>query len=206
MKTAAPGEQGGGAATNTGSIGPAEGIPAGPARQDSDVEADFASACDLGGEAGTFALRHFGVPWTRIMETGGIGAASITTTGRLWEFADGPGTAAVVQPVYLGDVLSDLLAWCPQRTNVWWFRRGESGLALGSDVAEAAESYNESIMVYRTPLSWLQQPFGPGVCPLDRHAMRRLSTARKLGFESPNHRTRMHRVLQQALPELVVPR
>ena len=89
-----------------------------------------------------------GVRFEAILRAGYVGAAQITTVGRVYLPAPG-GRLAVLLGAWRGappsfysgndtPYLADIVAWLPTDPTRWWYRHGSRNLVLGEDQWTAA--------------------------------------------------------------------
>jgi hypothetical protein len=174
-------------------------------------------ALEPGGDAWN-ELRRLGVPLAGEIAAGGVGIATVETTGNSF-YQPAPGSRlAFIMPCYgpypppkmptgPGDPQPhDLLAWCPNQPSRWWLRRG-SAVTLGEWAVALAETYREPLHVHQTPLDWLQHG-GGGAVVLDAEAAAYRLRDIPLVAEDENHAADLHRKLTipAVVPTVLVPR
>ncbi len=106
-------------------------------------------------------LLGLGVAKTAIARIGAVqppfGIAQVEfLKGSFWQPCDGGGgVGAMIQPVYEGGSLVDLIAWRSLKPSDWHWRLGEAW-ALGADAADGTPWHGfASLVVHATPLAWL---------------------------------------------------
>lgn len=110
-------------------------------------------------------LTKIGVTYEATLRSGGLMKARMEIVGRLWRQV-AEGSPVLVTPCYCGPIpspsncveapcLIDLIAWQPNRPEVWWYRTGR-GVILNKCAYDEAHYSGEPITLHTTPLQWLQ--------------------------------------------------
>ncbi len=111
-------------------------------------------------------LADLGVGREAIHRAGGLRASRVHRIGRTFTPA-GYGRWHLILPVWAGPapsifeglerpILLDLLAWHPDNAELWLYRVGAAGLALGEHCYLEALRSGQPFRAFATPLEWLQ--------------------------------------------------
>ncbi|MEQ8744249.1 hypothetical protein [Parasphingorhabdus sp.] len=133
-----------------------------------DLNREIENACRRVKQAHLDRIRALGVTSTTIATLGHVqapfGVMQVDNIGG-GIFQPGGDTPAIVQPIYDGGCLIDLVAWRTNDPTAWLLRTG-AAWALGVDAIEANSWTDAALAIDATPLDWLRGG-ASGLCILN---------------------------------------